>query len=104
MIDARARLFIFGPIPSPSDWLIASDELAPAGFLKLCSLSIAPRTAAKDPGSAQLVALQQEQLVPSQEIEALPSVLARLLRAYALLDAAGRAEILRHAEQLGSVP
>ena len=84
-----ARLFVYGPIPHPSEWLIAPDDSAPAGYLKLCSLSVAPRTAS--PGS---------DLVP---IEALPSQIERLLRAYALLDAAGRGEVLRMAEQLGGI-
>jgi hypothetical protein len=92
MIDARARLFIHGPIPHPSEWLIAPAESAPAGYLKLCSLSIAPRAAAINPGS---------DLVASQDIEALPSLLARLLLAFEQLDAAGRGEVVRMAEQLG---
>lgn len=63
-------------------------------MIKLCCLSIAPRTAAINPGS---------DLVASQDIEALPSQLARLLRAFELLDAAGRDEVIRHAEQLGGI-
>jgi hypothetical protein len=91
MTRSSAHLVVYGPIPHPREWLIAADESAPAGYLKLASLSIAPRTAAKNPGT---------DLVSSQDIEALPSHIERLLRAYARLDSAGRVELIRLAEQL----
>jgi hypothetical protein len=94
MTRTSARVFVYGPIPHPSEWLIAPDEAVPAGYLKLCSLSIAPRAAAKNPGS---------DLVPHEDIETLPSQLDRLLQAYGRLDDAGRAEVVRHAEQLGGI-
>jgi hypothetical protein len=94
-LDVSARVFIFAPIPSPSEWLIAPDEAAPAGYLKLCAVTITPRTQ----GNASACSTD---LVP-QDIEALPSLLARLLAAFERLDDAGRAEVLRHAEQLGGI-
>lgn len=74
-------------------WVASLDAESPPGFIRLIGATIT-RTRNASAGS---------DLVPSQDIEALPSQLERLLSAFALLDVAGRAEILRHAEQLGGI-
>jgi hypothetical protein len=84
-----ARLTLFGPIPHPSSWVLASD--APAGYFQLCSLSITRRETPKIPGNA---------LVPVKDISAAPDDLERLVQAYARCDAAGRAEVIVIAERL----
>ena len=83
---SAARLFIFGPIPAPETWVMASD--APRGYLKLCSLSITPR--ARSGSGTDLVLTDH----------GLQSQLAQLLRAFEQCDGAGRAEVVRHAERL----
>jgi hypothetical protein len=89
-----ARLSFYGPIPPPSSWVLASD--APPGFFQLVSLSITHRQSSKIPRS---------NLLPTESISTLPSDVERLLRAYALCDAAGRAEVLKIAEVLaGAAP
>jgi hypothetical protein len=97
MTRTSARLVIFGPIPHPSEWLIAPDEAAPAGYLKLASLSIAARTVAKNPGH------DLGPVVDRSFIEALPPLLARLLLAFDRLDDGGRTEVVRMAEKLGGI-
>jgi hypothetical protein len=82
-------LFVYGPIPSPRDWLISADEPGPPGYLRLAS--IAPPRAAANPGS---------NLVPREDIEALPSQIERLLQAFAKLDAGSRVEVVSLAERL----
>jgi hypothetical protein len=85
-----ARLHIHGPIPHPSTWHLSPEPEPPAGFMRLAACSITPRvrsTAGTD-------------LIPREDIEALPPDVARLLKAYARLDTDGRLEVLRHAEQL----
>lgn len=89
---SSARLLIAAPIPSPDAWIVTPD--LPAGYLVLRSITIARREPAKIPGTL---------LVPREDIEALPSQLERLLRAYGRLDGAGRAEVLRVAELLAGV-
>jgi hypothetical protein len=88
------KLYVHGPIPCPSDWLIAPDGAAPPGYMRLCSLSIARREPANIPGPA---------LVPREDIDALPSQIARLLCAFERCDQAGRAEVLLIAERLAAV-
>ena len=86
---SSARLNIFGPIPHPSSWVLAVDP--PAGYFQLCSLSITRRETSKIPGDS---------LVPAKDISTPPADLERLVRAYALLDAECRAEVLSIAERL----
>ena len=89
----NARLLIAAPIPSPDAWIVAA-ELSP-GHMVLRSLSITPR-ARPIPGT---------DLVATKDIQSPLADLERLVRAYALLDAAGRAEVLRLAELLaGTAP
>jgi hypothetical protein len=80
------RVFLFGPIPSPETWVMATE--APPGYLKLCSLSIKPR--------ARMAGCRD--LIPSDAL--LRSQLARLLEAYKRLDEAARIEVLKVAELL----
>jgi hypothetical protein len=89
----NAKLCVYGPIPSPGDWLIAPEGSAPPGYLRLCSLSVTPRTRSR-PGSDLVLA-----------DDALPSQIERLLQAFQRLDGAGRAEVLACAELLaGAAP
>jgi hypothetical protein len=91
---ASACVYIHCPIANPNTWRVSSDHEPPAGFMRLFALgSITRRTqAAKNPGS---------DLVPrAQDMEALPSQLERLLLAFERLNAAGRDELIRLAEQL----
>jgi hypothetical protein len=94
-----AKLLIWGPIPSPSDWLLAPEGQAPPGYMRLCSLSITRREPAKIAGT---------DLVPREDIAAqaaMPAELERLLQAFAALDEGGRQEVVRFAETLaGAAP
>jgi hypothetical protein len=83
---SAARMFIFGPIPAPETWVMASD--APRGYLKLCSLSITPR--ARSGSGTDLVLTE----------DALRGQLQRLLAAFHQIDAAAKDEVVRLAEQL----
>jgi hypothetical protein len=88
------RLLISAPIPSPDEWIVGAE--LPPGYMVLRSLTLMPRTAARTPGTA---------LVPTKDIEAPADDLQRLVRAYALCDAAGRAELLKLAEIMaGAAP
>jgi hypothetical protein len=88
---SSAHLFIFGPIPNPSDWVLASE--APPGFLRLCSLSITPR--ARGASGSDLVPIDA----------GLRSQLERLLAGFGRCDEAGRAEVLKLAEAMaGAAP
>jgi hypothetical protein len=89
----NAKLCVYGPIPAPSDWIIASEDSAPLGYLHLCSLNVSRRSPAKMPGS---------DLVAVKDIQSLPSDVERLLAAYARCDAASRTEIIAIAERLAS--
>jgi hypothetical protein len=80
------RLSLYGPIPNPSSWVLAPE--APPGYLKLCSLSIAPR--ARGAGSSDLIPVDA----------GLRAKLERLLQAFQQCDDAGRNEVLRVAEVL----
>jgi hypothetical protein len=84
----NARLCVYGPIPSPSDWLIAPEGSGPPGYLKLCGLSITPRTRSRSDSDLVLADA------------GLPSQLERLLRAFQRLDEDGRTEIISIAERL----
>jgi hypothetical protein len=89
----NARLSVFGPIANPRDWVIAPDNVAPPGYMQLCSLSINRRSPAKIPGTA---------LVPREDLDALRTQLQRLLRAFERLGAAERSELISFAERLAS--
>lgn len=81
------RVYIHGPIPHPTHWVLSPDPLPPPGHLKLAGATIAARTTRSI--GADLVSAKS-----------LPSQLDRLLQAFARLDDAGRDEVLHHAEQL----
>jgi hypothetical protein len=94
------KLLICAPIPCPDAWMVAAE--LPPGYMVLRSITIVPSqrdgalSASKKPGTA---------LVRSEDIQSATDDLQRLVRAYALCDAAGRAEVLKIAEVLaGAAP
>jgi hypothetical protein len=96
------RLLIAAPIPCPDSWLVAAE--LPPGFMVLRSITIAPRSKGKTPGSSlvrgediQGDASAGTDLVPRVQI---PADVERLLAAWARCDAGGRREVLRVAEVL----
>lgn len=77
-------------------WVASLDAEPPPGYLRLIGATITPRTEGNASAGTDLV--------PSAGLDdALRAQLQRLLLAFELLDAAARGELIRMAEQLGSV-
>jgi hypothetical protein len=83
------RFYLHAPIPPPRLWVASLEAEPPPGYLRLAGATIAPRASAASTFGADLV-----------PADALPSDISRLLQAFQRLDAAGRGEVLHHAEQL----
>jgi hypothetical protein len=88
------RFYLHAPIPPPRLWVASLDVEPPPGYLRLAGATIAARHSAPSTLGTHLV-----------PVDGLPSEISRLLQAYQRLDAAGRREVLHHAEQLaGAAP
>ena len=88
------KFHIHAPIPPPRSWIASVEAESPPGFIRLIGGTVAPRTpreTAKTPGTA---------LVPSEDIDGLPSQIQRLLQAFEQCDAASRLEVIAIAERL----
>jgi hypothetical protein len=87
------KFHIHAPIPPPRMWVASLDAESPPGHIRLIGATIT--------GRSQGTVSAGTDLVPSAgPDDALRSQLERLLQAFERLDAAGRDELIRMAEQL----
>jgi hypothetical protein len=90
------KVHLHVPIPPPRLWVASLDAESPPGHMRVLSASITPtpRETAKIPGTS---------LVPAKDIEAMQSLLQRLLQAFERCDASSRLEIITIAERLTGI-